>query len=73
MPFATGTSPFAVQVGEFSSAAVAVRAGCPVRRAWPWPLHRDLALHRLLLEALSRAPAAPVPAPLPSTAEEGRR
>ncbi|MEU9581132.1 Gfo/Idh/MocA family protein [Streptomyces chilikensis] len=69
VPFDTGTSPFAVQVREFSSAAVAVRAGRPVRRAWPWPLQRDLALHRLLLEALSRVR----PAPSPSPVEEGRR
>ncbi|CAL9332652.1 1,5-anhydro-D-fructose reductase [Streptomyces sp. enrichment culture] len=72
VPFDTGTSPFAAQVREFSAAAVAVRAGRPVRRAWPWPLRRDLALHRLLLEALCRARPAPPP-PVPSTVEEGRR
>ncbi|WP_344604160.1 Gfo/Idh/MocA family oxidoreductase, partial [Streptomyces glaucus] len=73
VPFDTGASPFAGQVREFSSAAVAVRAGRPVRQVWPWPLSRDLALHRLLLEALSRARPAPSPRPVPSTAEEGRR
>ncbi|MDN3267126.1 Gfo/Idh/MocA family oxidoreductase [Streptomyces sp. MA15] len=70
VPFDTGTSPFAAQVREFSAAAVS--AGRPVGRAWPWPLHRDLALHRLLLEALSPARPAPQP-PVPSTVEEGRR
>lgn len=72
VPFDTGTSPFAVQVREFSAAVAAVGAGRPVGRAWPWPLHRDLALHRLLLEALSHARPAPPP-PVPSTVEEGRR
>ncbi|MFF9203860.1 Gfo/Idh/MocA family protein [Streptomyces sp. NPDC014986] len=72
VPFDTGTSPFAAQVREFSSATLAVRAGRPAHRAWPWSLHRDLALHRLLLEALSRARPAPPP-PDPSTVEEGRR
>lgn len=83
VPFDPHASPFAVQVREFSAAVAAVRAGTPVERAWPWPLRRDLALHRLLLEALSRARAtaprtvapAPAPAPVaaPSTVEEGRR
>ncbi|MFB8384567.1 Gfo/Idh/MocA family protein [Streptomyces rubiginosohelvolus] len=77
VPFDTAASPFAIQISEFSAAAVAVRAGRPVRDAWPWPLTRDLALHHLLLDALSRtrAPSAPASSPLPvtSTVEEGRR
>ncbi|GAA2281302.1 1,5-anhydro-D-fructose reductase [Streptomyces ruber] len=89
VPFDTGASPFAGQVRAFSAAVAAVRAGTPAERAWPWPLRRDLALHRLLLEALSRArataPRTPAPVPLPvlapttapstapSPAEEGRR
>ncbi|MFD3827063.1 Gfo/Idh/MocA family protein, partial [Streptomyces sp. NPDC058625] len=77
VPFDTGASPFALQIERFSAAAVAVRAGCPVQRTWPWPLHRDLALHRLLLKALSRARAVSAPdtslLPVPFTAEEGRR
>ncbi|MFD4025781.1 Gfo/Idh/MocA family protein [Streptomyces sp. NPDC058576] len=73
VPFDTAASPFAVQVREFSEAAVAVRDGQAVQAAWPWPLTRDLALHRLLLDALprtTRRPAAP-PMPVPSTVEEG--
>ncbi|WP_221353522.1 Gfo/Idh/MocA family protein [Streptomyces beigongshangae] len=81
VPFDTGTSPFAAQVREFSAAVAAVRAGTPVERAWPWPLRRDLALHRLLLEALSRAGATaprdpvqvPAPDPVRPVLEEGRR
>ncbi|MFD7709773.1 Gfo/Idh/MocA family protein [Streptomyces sp. NPDC059785] len=63
VPFDTRTSPFAVQVREFSAAALAVRAGRPAGRAWPWPLRRDLALHRLLLDALARVRDAPSPHP----------
>ncbi|WP_320780507.1 Gfo/Idh/MocA family oxidoreductase, partial [Streptomyces sp. CRN 30] len=77
VPFDTGASPFAGQVRAFSAAVAAVRAGTPPARAWPWPLGRDLALHRLLLEALSHArtgvaasptataPRASAPAPSP--------
>ncbi|RDG37102.1 Gfo/Idh/MocA family protein [Streptomyces corynorhini] len=75
VPFDTGLSPFTAQVSMFSSAALAVRAGRPVRRAWPWPLRRDLALHRMLLDALARAGAAATPGtsrpPVMSPAEEG--
>ena len=42
------TSPFAGQLAAFS-AAVAGTAG------WPWPLERDLRLHRLLHDAIARA------------------
>lgn len=81
VPFDSGASPFAGQVRAFSAAVAAVRAGTPAERAWPYPLRRDLALHRLLLEALSRSrataprtpPPPPVPLLTPSPAEEGRR
>jgi predicted dehydrogenase len=46
-----GTAPFAAQFAAFT-AAVAGTA------PWPHPADRDLALHRLLLEALDRAGAA---------------
>jgi 1,5-anhydro-D-fructose reductase (1,5-anhydro-D-mannitol-forming) len=46
VPFDTATSPFAAQLAAFS-AAVAGTAG------WPWPLERDLRLHRLLHAAWS--------------------
>jgi len=46
--FDTTTSPFAGQLAAFS-AAVAGTAG------WPWPLERDLRLHRLLHDAIARA------------------
>jgi 1,5-anhydro-D-fructose reductase (1,5-anhydro-D-mannitol-forming) len=48
VPFDTATSPFAAQLAAFS-AAVAGTA------AWPWPLERDLRLHRLLHTAVSAA------------------
>jgi 1,5-anhydro-D-fructose reductase (1,5-anhydro-D-mannitol-forming) len=41
VPFDTATSPFAAQLAAFSAAATGT-AG------WPWPLERDLRLHRLL-------------------------
>ncbi|MBW0130198.1 Gfo/Idh/MocA family protein [Pseudonocardia oceani] len=47
VPFDTTTSPFTAQLAAFS-AAVAGTAD------WPYPLHRDLALHTLLLTALER-------------------
>jgi predicted dehydrogenase len=50
VPFA-GTAPFAAQFAAFT-AAVAGTA------PWPYPADRDLALHRLLLDALDRAGAA---------------
>ncbi|WP_413760593.1 Gfo/Idh/MocA family protein [Streptomyces sp. MMBL 11-3] len=65
VPFDTRVSPFAEQVREFSAAVATVRGGTPVERAWPWPLRRDLALHRLLLEALSRAAPSSAPPPAP--------
>ena len=46
VPFDTVTSPFAAQLAAFS-ATVAGAAG------WPWPLERDLRLHRLLHAAWS--------------------
>lgn len=49
VPFDTTTSPFAAQLAAFSSA---VAGGA----AWPWPLERDLRLHRLLHTAIDRAP-----------------
>ena len=48
VPFDTATSPFAAQLAAFS-AAVAGTA------AWPWPLERDLRLHRLLHAAIERS------------------
>ncbi|MGH3873243.1 MAG: Gfo/Idh/MocA family protein [Pseudonocardiaceae bacterium] len=48
IPFDTLTSPFTAQLGAFS-AAVAGTA------SWPWPLRRDLRLHRLLHTALERS------------------
>ena len=48
VPFDTATSPFAAQLAAFS-AAVAGTA------AWPWPLERDLRLHRLLHSAIERS------------------
>jgi predicted dehydrogenase len=48
VPFDTGTSPFAGQLAAFS-AAVAGTAD------WPWPLERDLRLHRLLHTAIERS------------------
>jgi 1,5-anhydro-D-fructose reductase (1,5-anhydro-D-mannitol-forming) len=48
VPFDTATSPFAAQLTAFS-AAVAGTA------PWPWPLERDLALHRLLHTAIERS------------------
>ncbi len=46
VPFDTTTSPFTAQIAAFTD-AVAGRA------AWPWGPARDLALHRLLEEALA--------------------
>jgi 1,5-anhydro-D-fructose reductase (1,5-anhydro-D-mannitol-forming) len=46
--FDTATSPFAAQLAAFS-AAVAGAAD------WPWPLERDLRLHRLLHDSLRRS------------------
>ncbi|MBN3932906.1 Gfo/Idh/MocA family oxidoreductase [Streptomyces verrucosisporus] len=79
--FDAGASPFAGQVRGFSAAVAAARAGTARERVWPWPLRRDLALHRLLLEALARAdgataevpPSLPAAGRTPSTTEEGRR
>jgi predicted dehydrogenase len=51
VPFDTATSPFAGQLAAFS-AAVAGTAD------WPWPLERDLRLHRLLHTAMSAADRA---------------
>jgi predicted dehydrogenase len=51
VPFA-GTAPFQAQFAAFT-AAVAGTA------PWPYPAARDLALHRLLLDALDRSGAAP--------------
>ena len=48
VPFASGTSPVAGQLAAFS-AAVAGTAD------WPWPLERDLRLHRLLHTAIERS------------------
>ena len=48
VPFDTATSPFAAQLAAFS-AAVAGTAD------WPWPLERDLRLHRLLHSAIERS------------------
>ncbi|GAA2390619.1 Gfo/Idh/MocA family oxidoreductase [Streptomyces glaucosporus] len=59
VPFDTGTSPFTGQVRGFSAAVAAARSGAAPERAWPWPLRRDLALHRLLLEAAAGGGAAP--------------
>ncbi|GAA4907646.1 putative dehydrogenase [Actinomycetospora succinea] len=42
--FDTGTGPFTRQLAAFGAA---VRGEAP----WPYPLHRDLALHTLLMEA----------------------
>ncbi|WP_409332616.1 Gfo/Idh/MocA family protein [Trujillonella humicola] len=53
VPFG-GETPFAAQFAAFG-AAVAGHA------AWPHPAARDLALHRLLVEALRRASADPIP------------
>jgi predicted dehydrogenase len=50
VPFA-GTAPFAAQFAAFTAAV----AG---DEPWPYPADRDLALHRLLLDALDRAGAA---------------
>ena len=47
MPFGSA-SPFAAQFAAFTGA---VAGDCP----WPYDAHRDLRLHRLLLEALARA------------------
>jgi 1,5-anhydro-D-fructose reductase (1,5-anhydro-D-mannitol-forming) len=46
--FDTATSPFAGQLAAFSAAV----AGCA---DWPWPLERDLRLHRLLHDCLGRS------------------
>lgn len=81
VPFDAGASPFAGQVREFSAAVAAARAGTVRGRVWPWPLRRDLTLHRLLLEALARAdgtafgtsPLPPAAGRTPFTVEEGRR
>ena len=67
-------APFAAQFAAFT-AAVAGTA------AWPYPPTRDLALHRLLVDALHRAsPSAdccptcrPTPAPTAGTGSAGRR
>jgi 1,5-anhydro-D-fructose reductase (1,5-anhydro-D-mannitol-forming) len=48
VPFDTATSPFAAQLAAFS-AAVAGTAD------WPWPLERDLRLHRLLHSAVAHS------------------
>jgi 1,5-anhydro-D-fructose reductase (1,5-anhydro-D-mannitol-forming) len=48
VPFDTATSPFAAQLAAFS-AAVACTAD------WPWPLERDLRLHRLLHAAIAHS------------------
>jgi predicted dehydrogenase len=50
VPFAA-TAPFTAQ---FTAATAAVAGAAP----WPYPADRDLALHRLLLEALDRSGAA---------------
>jgi predicted dehydrogenase len=50
VPFA-GTAPFAAQFAAFTAA---VAGAAP----WPHPAARDLALHRLLLDALDRSGAA---------------
>ncbi|PJE95412.1 gfo/Idh/MocA family oxidoreductase [Streptomyces carminius] len=76
--FDTSLSPFTRQIEEFSAAVAATAAGVPPELAWPWPLERDLALHRLLLTALDRTGTAlPPPAPAgpepPHTAPEGVR
>ncbi|MGK5445937.1 Gfo/Idh/MocA family protein [Streptomyces radiopugnans] len=79
--FDAGASPFGGQVRRFSAAVAAARAGTARERVWPWPLRRDLALHRLLLEALARAdgatpevpPSLPAAGRIPFTTEEGRR
>ena len=41
VPFDTATSPFAAQLAAFSDAVAGAAS-------WPWPLERDLRLHRLL-------------------------
>jgi predicted dehydrogenase len=46
VPFDTATSPFAAQLAAFSAA---VAGSAP----WPWPLERDLRLHRLLHSAIA--------------------
>ena len=48
VPFDTATSPFAGQLAAFS-AAVAGTAD------WPWPLERDLRLHRPLHAAIAHS------------------
>jgi predicted dehydrogenase len=48
VPFDTATSPFAAQLAAFSAAV----AGS---EEWPWPLERDLRLHRLLHAAIERS------------------
>lgn len=63
VPFDTATSPFAGQLAAFSAAVAgsagpagsAGAAGPAGPAAWPWPLGRDLRLHRLLHEAIERS------------------
>ena len=51
VPFDVSTSPFAAQLAAFSAAVTG--AG-----GWPWPLERDLRLHRLLHTAIREAERA---------------
>jgi predicted dehydrogenase len=48
VPFDTATSPFAAQLAAFSAAVTGTAD-------WPWPLERDLRLHRLLHSAIGRS------------------
>jgi 1,5-anhydro-D-fructose reductase (1,5-anhydro-D-mannitol-forming) len=48
VPFDTATSPFAAQLAAFSAAVAGTDD-------WPWPLERDLRLHRLLHSAIERS------------------
>ena len=50
VPFDTVTSPFAAQLAAFSAAVAGAE--------WPWPLERDLGLHRLLHTAIRAAERA---------------
>jgi 1,5-anhydro-D-fructose reductase (1,5-anhydro-D-mannitol-forming) len=51
------TSPFEQQVRAFGAAVRASR-GMSLGPAWPYPIDRDLRLHRLLLSAADRAQVA---------------
>lgn len=60
--FDAAASPFTRQIEAFGRALVEGRAAGGLGPSWPFPLARDLALHRLLLDAA--VASAPVVAPV---------